>query len=141
MTIENTKPMRRVRHSAPRVRSRLFLPILFLVGIDFGLIGLAVVLYLTPVHPNYPQNTGPILTPHAPQVVAPAVPLPVRSTAAYKPSTAPRRTAVTHRPAPSHPKTSASRTAIPSPVTPTVAVTTTQPPSLSTTPTPIGSGD
>lgn len=138
--------MRRVRHSAPRVRNRLFFPILFFVGLDFGLLGLALVVYLTPLHPNYPVSTGPILTPRPPQISAPAVVLPVGNTTPYKPPVAPRRTVVTHRPTASYPKPSAALTTAPvATVTPKPSVTKTVPTptatATETTPAPTGSGD
>lgn len=130
--------MRRVRHSAPRVRNRLFFPILFFVGLDFGLLGLALVVYLTPLHPNYPVSTGPILTPRPPQISAPAVVLPVGNTTPYSAPVSPRRTAPAHRYTPSAPRPSASRSTAPTPsvVKSPPPTSTPQPTDTATTPTP-----
>lgn len=136
--------MRRVRHSTPRVRSRLFFPILFFVGLDLALLVLAAVLWYTPVHPNYPPQVPPTQSPQAPVTVIPVVPLPVGRTTPYKPPVAPRRTVVAHRPVTTAPKPSETpTTTLMATVTPKPSATKSAPTpaATTTTPAPTGLGD
>lgn len=110
----DTRPMKRLPDSPPRF-GKLLLPILMLVGIDFGLLVLASVLQFTPLYANYPQNTSSP-APYQPATVW-TVTLPTlapRHTAHSAPVTH-QQTAPVHQVNPTTHKPPATPTAVPTP--------------------------
>lgn len=139
-THTDTRTMKRLPDSPPRIAYGLRFWILALVGIDLALIGLAAVLILVPVHPNYPVQNAPVQSPQAPSIGSVYLPMgslpPENATSA---TVEPSHPAPTHRATPTAHKPSTKPTAVPSTTPPSVVQSPS--PSLSppTDPDPSGS--
>jgi predicted membrane metal-binding protein len=132
---QDTKPMRRLPDSSPRISPKLRFPILFFTAIDVSLLGLLLVILFTPLNPNTPVG-NPLRSDYRPRTVESVTLLPaVPASTGHSAPVAPVRTAPAHRLTPATHRPSAIRTAVPTSSASVVAATT-QPPQPTTDPTP-----
>lgn len=93
---QETRPMRRLPNSPPRIPQKLRFWIFMFVGIDLALFGLLLVIWATPVNANLPdpQQTG-ARSPVAPAaIVTVELPTPVQTHSA---TVTPSQAATVHR--------------------------------------------
>jgi len=122
---EDTKPMRRLPDSPPRIPPHLRFYVWAGIGMDLAMLVLILVFSFTPLHPVYPDSSVPsqLPQPRIASVVLPAPVSPPRS-APVTHSQAP----VVHRVATSPPKPSARPSAVRTSTAPTVPATITMSP-------------
>lgn len=119
--MNDTKPMKRLPDSPPRIARHLRFWVLMGVGVDLALIALMFVLLLVPIHPNYPVGNTPVQSPQAPSIGSVYLPMgtkpPEKATSA---AVEPSQPAPVHRSTPAVPKPSTTPPTAPSTTPPTV---------------------
>lgn len=115
---QETRPMRRLPDSPPRIPHKLRFWIFMLVGVDLALLGLLLVIWATPIKANLPnpQQTS-THSPVAPAaIVTVALPTPVQTHSAIM---TPSQAAPVHRVTPTAHRSSTAPVAVPTANAPT----------------------